>query len=77
MMAAPGRGPPHDRRLHPADADRVEAGERLVQEEGLGLVQQPAGDGQLLLHAPGQLPRQRAPLLGQIQLLEQAGNPID
>ena len=71
----PARGAAHDRGFHPADADRVQAGQRLIQEQRPGLVQQPAGDGELLLHPSGQLAGQGAPLVGQVQLLQQARDP--
>ena len=52
-------GAPDDRGLHAPDADRVEPGERLVEQQRPGLVQQPAGDGELLLHSARELARQR------------------
>src|SRR5206468_1543402 len=53
------------------DPRRVEPGERLVEQQRPGSVQQAAGDYQLLLHAAGQLPRERLGLFGELELLEQ------
>ena len=47
-----------DRFLHPADAQRVEAGERLVEDQHIGLVDEAAGDHQFLFHAARELGRQ-------------------
>ena len=66
---------PDDRRLHAPDADRVEPRERLVEQQRPGLVQQPAGDRELLLHSPGELSRQGVALRFQLQFLEHTGNP--
>jgi hypothetical protein len=48
-----------DRRLHAADAERIEAGERLVEEQRARLVQEAAGDRELLLHAARELAGQQ------------------
>ena len=58
MMAAPSRARLQDGVLHPPDADGVEAGEGFVKVNHPRRVQQPAGDGQLLLHAARELARQ-------------------
>ena len=60
-----------DRLLHAADAERVEAGERLVEDHDVGRVEEAAGDHQFLLHAARELARERLPLPVQLQLLEE------
>ena len=42
-----------DQVFHGADAVRIEAGHRLVKQQGAGRVQQAAADGHLLTHACG------------------------
>ena len=66
-----GRGPAHDRLFHLPDAARVDAGQRLVEDEDLGVVEEAAGHDELLLHAPGQLRGQRPLLARQLQLVEE------
>src|SRR5205085_4837350 len=63
--------PRRDRRLHAPDADRVEPGERLVEQQHLRVVQQRARDRELLLHAARELVGERAALRGELQLVEQ------
>ena len=67
----------HDRLAHPPDAEWVEPGQRLVEEQRRRIVQQPARDGDLLLHAARQLARQRVSLRRQLQLLEQRRRAVD
>jgi hypothetical protein len=64
-----------DRRLHAADARRIEAGERLVEQEGARLVEEAARDRQLLPHAARQLGRQRLALARELHLREQRPDP--
>ena len=58
-----GRRARGDRLAHPPHPARIEASERLVENQRRRLVQQAAGDGELLSHAARQLARQRAPLV--------------
>ena len=60
-----------DRVLHAPDADGVQAGERLVKVDHPGRVEQPAGDGQFLLHAAGKLAGQGVLFAGDLQLFQQ------
>ncbi len=60
-----------ERALHLADAERVEAGEGLVEEHQARVVEEAAGDGELLLHAAGELAGEDAGLAVELQLGEQ------
>ena len=50
---------------------RVQADQRLVEDEHLGPVHHRAGYGELLLHALGQLAAELVALVGQLQALKQ------
>ena len=64
--------PAHDGVLHPADAERIEARERLVEEHHLRRMQEPAGDHELLLHARGRArPGSDVGLVGELELLQE------
>ena len=71
MTEAPGRRPAHDRLFHLPDPARVDSGQRLVEDEDLGVVEEAAGDDELLLHAPGELRGKRALLARKLQLVEE------
>ena len=64
-----------DELLHGAYAARVEAGEGFIEEDGLGMVQETAADGDFLRHAAGQLRGEGVPFLDQLQALEEILGP--
>jgi hypothetical protein len=66
-----GGGVRGDGGLHAAHAERVEPGERLVEEEDARVVEERAGDGQLLPHPARELAGEGAALLRELQLREQ------
>ena len=63
-----------DRHLHATDADRIESGERFIQQQRRGLMQETAGDRQLLLHAAGEFGGQGILFRGELELFEQHGD---
>src|SRR6187402_1714783 len=60
-----------DRVFHAANAERVEARQRLVEHQHLRRMQQAARDRELLLHAARQLGGQTLEAIGDLELLEQ------
>ena len=84
-QSPPLRSAPLDNRFfHVTNAEGVEAGQRLVEEQDARSVQQAARNGDLLLHAAGQLAGQRVFLAGELELLEKSagltvevGHPVD
>jgi hypothetical protein len=66
-----------DRRLHAADAERIEPGQRLVEEERAGLVEEAARDRELLLHAARELAGQHVLLVRELEFLEQRLAALD
>ena len=52
---APRAGEVDDHVLHDLAVDRIETAERLVEEDQLGVVEQGAGELDLLLHALGEV----------------------
>ena len=68
----PGGGALDNGVLHAPDAKGVQAGERLVEEDGAGGVEKAAGDGEFLLHAARQFAGQLVGLVGDFQFLEEA-----
>ena len=65
-----------DRAAQLAGADRVDADRRLVEEEHLGVVQQPAGDVQPLPHAAGEALDALLLAAGEADHLEQVADPL-
>ncbi len=59
-IAAPARARRGDRVAHAADADRIETGQRLVEQQHRRIAHQAAGDHHLLAHAARQFAGQRA-----------------
>ncbi len=64
-----------DRVLHPADGERIQAGERFVEEHHPRRMQEAAGDLDLLLHPARKVARQLIRLAGQLQFLQQLRIP--
>lgn len=56
--------------FHPADAEGIEAGERLVEEHDLRGVEQAARDRELLFHAAGELAGKLVGFVGDLELLK-------
>ena len=56
--------------LHAADPERVEAGERLVEEHDARAVQEAAGDGEFLLHAAGEFAGELVGFVGDFEFRE-------
>ena len=65
------RGALSQRPLEDANSLRVEAGERLVEQDRLRIVQVAAADGQLLPHAAREVAGRRVEFRGQLELVEQ------
>ena len=69
--AAPARGALLQRPFEDADPLRVEPRQRLVEQDGLRIVQVGTADGELLPHAARQVAGGRAEFRGQLELVEQ------
>ncbi len=72
ITAAPCAARSCKRPLEDADSLRVETRERLVEEDGLRIVQVGAADGELLPHAAREVAGRRAEFRGQLKLVEQS-----
>jgi len=70
------RGGLLDGALGAAHRRRIEAGQRLVEDQRPRLVQQSAGDDELLLHAARQLAGKGEVLLGEVVLRQQPGGAL-
>src|SRR6516162_1860940 len=62
--------------FHRANAVRVEARQRLVKENSLGLMEIPATDCDFLTHAAGKFGGQRLSFLDQLELLQKCFRAI-
>ena len=60
-----------DRLFHAPDAEGIEAGQRLVEDQNVGRVYESAGDHQFLFHPAGELGRQRFAFVAQLEFIEQ------
>src|SRR5262249_62324410 len=61
---------------HPADAQRIESGQRLVEQQHRCLADEPARDDDLLPHSAREFSRKRTLLAFELELLEQQGGAL-
>ncbi len=59
--------------LHPADGEGIQAGERFVEEDHPGRMQEAAGDLDLLLHAAGEVAGELVGLRREFEFFQQPG----
>ena len=60
---------------HPADADRIESCQRLVEQQHRRVAHEAAGDDDLLAHAARQLAGERPLFPGELELVQERSRP--